>query len=440
MDDKVFGLKASQRPARGAVNSCAGGASKSRRLLVSAYGCEPGKGSEQGVGWNWVLQLARSAELVVLTRSNNRESIEAGFPQALRHRVHFEYYDLSSSVIALKRKEKGLYLYYLAWQWGAYRRARQLVRQERFDYVIALTFGSIWMPTFMHRLPLPFIWGPIGGGEAVPFSLISALPLRARFPQLLRYLLMTTVRLNPLVMRPIRRAKVILARTGDTARLIPVPYANKVKVILETAISDDLLHRTTPFKIRTSGEALRVIYSGRLVALKNVQAALHAAARAKDVGVSIRLVIIGNGPERKPLETLARTLGIEREIRFLGTIPQTQVIEELQQGDIYLFPSYKEGGVWSLMEAMSVGLPVVCLNTSGMSIIADEASAIRVKPLSQEQIIDGFAQALVALANSPECCRQMGESAQTRMQKHFCWNHKGDFMRVLLDELEKHSS
>lgn len=92
------------------------------------------------------------------------------------------------------------------------------------------------------------------------------------------------------------------------------------------------------------------------------------------------------------------------------------------------------------MEAMSVGLPVVCLNTSGMSIITDEASAIRVKPLSQEQIIDGFAQALVALANSPECCRQMGESTQTRMQKHFCWNHKGDFMRVLLNELEKHSS
>ena len=196
-----------------------------KRLLLSAYGCEPGKGSEQGVGWNWTLQLARSAELVVLTRSNNQDAIEAALPQGLRERVRFAYYDLPPSLARFKRKEKGLYFYYLVWQWGAYRRARELVRQTCFDYAIALTFGSIWMPTFMHRLPVPFIWGPVGGGEAVPFSLISTLPLRARVPQLLRYLLMATVHRNPLVMGPIRRAKMVLTRTADTARLIPPPHA-----------------------------------------------------------------------------------------------------------------------------------------------------------------------------------------------------------------------
>ena len=54
---------------------------KVKRIIVSAYGCEPGKGSEQGVGWNWVLQLAKLTEVVVITRLNNRKAIEANLPK-----------------------------------------------------------------------------------------------------------------------------------------------------------------------------------------------------------------------------------------------------------------------------------------------------------------------------------------------------------------------
>lgn len=408
-----------------------------KRILVSAYGCEPGKGSEQGVGWNWMLQLARFGELVVITRSNNRDAIEAALPANVRERVHFEYYDLPPSIARFKRKEKGLYFYYLLWQWGAYRRARALAQQTRFDYAIALTFGSIWLPTFMHRLPVRFIWGPVGGGEAVPFSLIRTLPRRARITQYLRYLLMATVRINPLVMGPIRRARVVLARTKDTARMIPHQHASKIRVILETAVSEDLLARPMRADAQASRRPLRLIYTGRLVALKNIPAALQAVARAAAAGADVQLTIVGDGPERQSLDTLTSALGIGEAVQFLGAISQMEVMEALQRSDVYLFPSLKEGGVWSLMEAMSVGLPVVCVNTSGMSIITDEASAIRVAPLSQEHIITEFTKALLELAHSPERCLHLGHNARRRIEEHFRWEHKGDFMRALFQELEQ---
>lgn len=409
-----------------------------RRILVSAYGCEPGKGSEQGVGWNWTLQLARVAELVVLTRSNNREAIESELTPELRERVRFEFYDPPQAVARFKRKEKGLYFYYLLWQWGAYRRARELVKQQPFDYVLHLTFGSIWMPTFMHRLPVPFIWGPVGGGEAVPRSLLRVLPLRARLPQMLRYVLMASVRLNPMFMGPARRACAVLARTEDTARLVPAPHDRKVKVVLETSVSEDLLQGPRPQLAAAAGaRPLRVIYSGRLVALKNVSAALHAVARARSAGADVHLVMVGSGPERQRLEQLARDLGIEASVEFLGSVTQARVMEELRRSDAYLFPSLKEGGVWSLMEAMSVGLPVVCVRTSGMTVITDEESAIRIAPVSQEHMIAGFAEALVELARSPARRQQIGESARRRIEQHFRWEHKGDFMRSLFDELER---
>jgi glycosyltransferase involved in cell wall biosynthesis len=96
----------------------------------------------------------------------------------------------------------------------------------------------------------------------------------------------------------------------------------------------------------------------------------------------------------------------------------------------------KEGGVWSLMEAMSMGLPSICVKTSGMEVITDDTSAIRVEPVSQQQMIEDFASALEQLAKSPALRRQLGDNARKRIKEHFLWRHKGEFMASLFDKLE----
>lgn len=410
-----------------------------KRILVSAYGCEPDKGSEQGVGWNWCLQLAHFAEVVVLTRSNNQVAIGAALPAELSERIRFVYYDLPQCVRRFKQKERGLYFYYLLWQWGAYQQAKKIVRHFQFDYVMQLTFGSIWMPSFMHRLSVPFIWGPIGGGEAVPFRLISSLPFRGRVSQYLRYLLMATLPVNPLIMGIIHSAKFILTRTEDTCKLIPARYRNKTKVVLETGVTDELLSSTACGPVLYSKDTLQVIYTGRLVPSKNVSTAIHAVARARNSGCNLELVIVGDGPLRGTLEALTRDLGLVGEITFRGFVTQAEVVQELRNSDVYILPSLKEGGVWSLMEAMSVGLPTVCINTSGMAVITDEKSAIRIDPVSQEQIIEDFAKALVKLSKSSELRLSLGESARKRIVEHFRWDQKGEFMKALFNQLETSS-
>jgi glycosyltransferase involved in cell wall biosynthesis len=407
------------------------------RILVSAYGCEPDKGSEQGVGWNWCLQLAGLAELVVITRANNAKAIEAALPRSFLNKVRFEFYDPPSVVRWLKRRERGLYPFYLCWQWGAYRRARLLVRQEQFDYVMHLTFGSIWLPSFMHRLGLPFIWGPLGGGEAVPFHLIRCLTPRGQIAQYLRYLLMRTSAVNPLLAGLLRRSQVILTRTADTARLIPARYRSKVRVVLETAMSEELLTLEPVLQDRSDSRQLQVVYTGRLVPFKHVEAALHAFARARARGADLRFVIVGDGPSRSSLESLAFRLAVDQHVFFRGSVSSHEVVQELARSHIYLFPSLREGGVWSLMEAMSVGLPVICIDASGMATITDDTCAVRVPPTSQEQIIEGLAAALVHLAGSPEEREKLGRNARRRIEQHFRWEHKGRFMRSLFAELEE---
>lgn len=410
---------------------------KLKRMLISAYGCEPNKGSEQGVGWNWCLQLTSFAEIFVITRSNNQAGIENALPKEIANRISFIFYDLPDSIRRFKKKEKGLYWYYLLWQWGAYQTAKKLTQHNEFDYVMHLTFGSIWLPTFMHRLPVPFIWGPIGGGEAVPFRLIGTLPLLGRLIQYLRYLLIASISINPLIMGVVSKARIILARTEDTAKIIPHRYQSKVRVILETAMADDILPATNKRNLDIQRDCIQVIYTGRLIPLKNVATALHAIARAQSFGVNIHFQIYGDGPLRSSLESLANSLGIRNNVEFCGVVSQDRVIQALCNSDVYLFPSLKEGGVWSLMEAMSVGLPIICVNTSGMATITDDNSAIRIFPQTQEQMVEDFSQALLLLATSSELRNKMGNSARNRIQESFRWQAKGQFMNSLLKELDK---
>ncbi len=408
-----------------------------RRLLVSAYGCEPGKGSEQGVGWNWVLQLARLGDIVVLTRANNRKVIEAQLPAELEGRVRFLYYDLPNWLRVFKRRERGLYIYYLFWQWGAYRLARREVARQPVDYAIHLTFGSVWLPTFLHRLPAPFIWGPVGGGEAVPWPLIRTLPPRARVLQYVRYLLMATFAVNPLVSGPARKARVILARTRDTARILPARHADKVRVVLETAAADAWFERFAHVRAKQANGPLQVIYTGRLVAFKNLDMAIQAVANARRHGVALHFTIVGDGALQPQLQQLAAEEGISDAVTFTGRLTQLELFDRLARSDIYLFPSLREGGPWSLMEAMASGLPSICVDTSGMSVIADDACARMVAPGTPKAMIAAFTDALRALAADADLRAEMGVNARRRLERDFRWDRKGDFMAQLFAELEK---
>jgi glycosyltransferase involved in cell wall biosynthesis len=409
----------------------------SRRLLVSAYGCEPGKGSEQGVGWNWILQLAELAELVVITRSNNRKAIEAGLPEEFSGRIRFVYYDLPDRLRSFKRKERGFYLYYLMWQWGAYRLMLPELKKQPFDYAMHLTFGSVWLPTFMHRLPVPFIWGPVGGGEAVPWGLISSLPLKDRFVQYARYLLMKTFAVNPLVSSVPRKARVILARTEDTARIFQSRHGAKIRVVLETAAADYLFNTRTSASKPIDSKPLEVIYTGRLVAFKNVEMAIRAVAEARRRGKNIHFTVVGDGPLKSSLHKLATELGIAGAISFTGFVTQEDVMKQLAKSHLYLFPSLREGGPWSLMEAMAIGLPSICVNTSGMKVIADDTCARLVQPGRPSEMVMAFADTLCDLDDNPELRREMGAHARRRLQQEFSWPQKCTFMAALLEDLDR---
>jgi hypothetical protein len=138
------------------------------RVLVSAYACEPGKSSEPGVGWNWVRQIARFNEVWVVTRANNRPPIEAALAKDPIPNVHFVYFDLPAWARFWKKRGYNVRPYYYLWQLGVYFVVRKLHRHVVFELVHHVTFVNYWLPSFLAILPVPFVLGPVGGGESAP--------------------------------------------------------------------------------------------------------------------------------------------------------------------------------------------------------------------------------------------------------------------------------
>src|SRR6266446_4326611 len=122
--------------------------SRRLRVLISAYACEPNKGSEPEIGWQWALQMARFHDVTLLTRANNRPTIERAI-EAIRHRQplpDFFYHDEPPFLLRIKRRFGATKLYYILWQCSARRIVAQLHAARHFDLLHHITLGACRYP------------------------------------------------------------------------------------------------------------------------------------------------------------------------------------------------------------------------------------------------------------------------------------------------------
>ena len=109
---------------------------KRLRVLISAYACEPGKGSEPGVGWNFSKEMAKHHDLWVLTRLNNREIIENELLENPTEELHFIYHDLPKWTAWWKKGGRGVQLYYYLWQLTAIPKIRK--HHKKLDLIFLI--------------------------------------------------------------------------------------------------------------------------------------------------------------------------------------------------------------------------------------------------------------------------------------------------------------
>ena len=401
---------------------------------MSAYSCSPGEGSEPGIGWNQVQQVARSHEVWVVTRSNNREGINEALALDPLPNVHWIYVDLPRWASFWKKGVRGMRTYYHCWQFGAYLKARELHRQVHFDLAHHVTFVNYWMPIFLPLLPVPFVWGPVGGGESAPRDLRRALSLRGRVYETVRDCARRLGEMNPIVRLTARRAALALATTGETEQRLRALGCRNTSVLPAVGLPAGELEKLAAIPT-PSGETFRVVSLGRLLYWKGFDLGLRAFARFHRSHPNSEYWIVGDGPERDRLQRLARVLGIEHKVIFCGAVSREQVLARWAEGNVLLFPTLHDSGGWVSLEAMAAGRPVVCLDLGGPALQVTPDTGIKVKPSSPEQVVEELASALRVLVNDRKRCTQMGQAGRERVHEYFNWDKKGTVMNAAYKSL-----
>ncbi len=123
-----------------------------------------------------------------------------------------------------------------------------------------------------------------------------------------------------------------------------------------------------------------ILAVGRMVYKKGFDVLLRAFAQCRNIGTATRLTLIGDGPERNRLESLARDLGLEHRVEFAGLQNQDQVRDAMQASRLVVIPSRQEPFGMVALEAMAVGKPVVATRAGGLPEILKEADALLVEP------------------------------------------------------------
>jgi glycosyltransferase involved in cell wall biosynthesis len=362
------------------------------RVLISAFVCEPGVGSEPGAAWTWAVAAATRHDVWLVTDPRNRGTIEAQLALEPVPRLTPVYVGLPSWTGGPWQTTPGLRARYVLWQTRLAPNIRQLHTELGFDVIHHLTIGSDWLPAGVSAVEdLPLVWGPVGGCAPVLPRLWWQLGPGFLGGELAR--LAVTGLARKFVGEPIaRRADLVVAQN----RFVADRFADLADVIVETNIalaSEEVERGRMPAAEGQSHTGRHAVFVGRLRPWKGLRLALEALSRPQAATWS--LDVIGTGSDRKRGQRLVEQHDLADRVRFLGMLPRDEVLERLGRADALLFPSLHDAAGWVVAEALSLGCPVVCLDITGPGDLVTNDGGVRVAP--RGDVVGGLADGLAAL-------------------------------------------
>lgn len=408
-----------------------------KTILITAYAVNPYKGSEEGTGWNLVCQAAGQNRVIAVTRKNNKNDI-VNYMQKhpemreLFSRIEFLHFDLPKWMIAWKKGPLLSALYFYMWQFFVAWWLRH--KKLSFDIAHSLNFHSNWTPSFLWILGKPFVWGPVGNHPLIPVQYIRKVyGFKAWLKD--RLLWMTKCIFwyaDPFVYICKRKAvKIFCVNTQAVARLRIPPH----KMVLMPAVASEMPVAESKHPVKD----FNVLSVGRFVPLKGFDLAIRSFAVFYKMltplqKIFTKLQIIGTGPEKKRLMRIAREEGILAAVNILEWMPREEVIKLFGNSSVYIFPSH-EGAGMVVAEALSFGVPVICLDNFGPGEYVHPATQLKVKHSDYETTVHRLAGKLNMLYTDKVLFENECILAKERYHQLFRWEVKGELMNAVYNNL-----
>lgn len=303
------------------------------------------------------------------------------------------------------------------------KRIRALVAEGRADLIHQPTPVSPKTPSSIYGFGVPVVIGPMNGGMDLPEGYENlAKTSESRFETLARN---SASLANWLVPGKARAAALVVANERTRAAL-SVDHETVI-TLPENGVDLSIFPTQRDIQPAEPGR-IKLVYLGRLVDWKAVDITLKAVAQARAQGAEVTLDIIGDGAERRTLEQMTDSLGLDAQVTFHGFQSQAQCAQHLQAADALMLNSVFECGGAVVLEAMSIGLPVIAPDWGGPADYVTPETGLLVSPVPRADFADRLAQAIIDLAQDPERRVRMGQAGAARVRAEFDWERKADRM------------
>lgn len=415
-------------------SACSEGTTGTVRVLIVGYACSPDRGGEAANAWNLAWHLSRSHDVWVLAHPVSRPVVEGFLAKHRNSNVRFRWLAGPRLLWDHQGGNVAVAIHYLQWLRQACAKAAQLHEQIDFDVIHHVSYGTISAPPPFWKLPVPFVWGPVGGAQCVPPAFHRYLHSWSG-REILRNIRVASLPFSFALRGAARGSAIILATNHETTEMLSKAGAQNVRFFLDSGVPSSFVSR--PRVQRRKGRPFRLLWVGRMQPRKALPLALEALAETKEL--TAKVLIAGDGEMRAKWESYAKHLNLGDKVEFLGHVPWNEMSQLYQNADAFIFTSLRDSFGSQVLEAMAHGLPILTLDHQGVGTFVPPDVGIKVPVASPRQTIAELANGIRRIASCPEERQRMGEAAQAFARTQ-TWERRADRISNFYEELQMRPS
>ncbi|MFT3919899.1 glycosyltransferase family 4 protein [Cloacibacterium sp.] len=404
-------------------------------ILATCYAVNPYKGSEDAMGWNFVYQIARFRKVIAITRENNRIHIEKYMeenPDSVYENIQFLYFDLPYWMRFWKKGNRGAMLYFYLWQKGIISFIEK--QNLHFDIVHNVNFHNDWTPSFLWKLKKPMVWGPVGHHPLIPEQYLKDYSKKYLIKDRLTWLVKNFFwKFSPSLKKTAENSTHIWCMNSGVPEKLNIDK-NKYSLYPSVASEDFYQKDEVPQK-----SDFTVISVGRFVPLKGFDLTIRSFANflnqlsENDKG-KCKLILVGAGEQKMFYKDLIKQNKIENFTEIVEWIDRKDLMKIYEKSSVFLFPSH-EGAGMVVPEALSFGLPVVCLENEGPGEFINHTCGFKIPQQGYNETVKGLSNALHRLFAEKNLQKEMSAGARQRFTERFSWEKRGEHLNSIYNKI-----
>jgi glycosyltransferase involved in cell wall biosynthesis len=389
------------------------------KVLVQAYACSPDWGSEEGVGWNYVLALSEKCELHIVVQEKYRQSINRYLEREPVKNLTFHFLGHTTFERLLMKTGLTYYIAYRLWQKRAYFHAIQLHAIHHFDLTHVLTYIGFRTPGYFCQLPVPAVWGPIGGAQNYPWNCFSGLTITGIIKEGCRNVGNILQRdFSSHYLRACNRSTIFTA-TRQTAAFLNLHNVVSVPV---TGCKQNEIERAPG--ISAQNTPLRMLWSGLHIERKRLDILINALKNAQ---FEYNVTVLGDGPLTGYWKKLTHKCNVAGNFHFVGKLPHDEALGMFRKSDIFVFTSLRETSATVILESLSKGLPVIALGINGACDLIDDSCGYLIPVQNINQMVGALRKLLQRLALNRDVLYSKSVGALNRAHC-YTWEKNGEMI------------